>query len=190
LKYSREEAEAILALVPQGEKVLRAFRRDANRDLALSGELGKYRYLHFATHGNNRPEQPALSGIVLSQLDRQGRRRVGDLRLQDIKRLDLRAELVVLSACKTAIGAEIQGEGFVALPQGFMQAGAARVVVSLWDVKDESTAHLMGRFYKALLVEKQSPSQALRTAQLWMLHETKWKSPHFWAPFEIQGEWR
>jgi CHAT domain-containing protein len=190
LKHSLEEAEEILDLVPKQEKTLGVFGYEANLDLALSGVLGDFRYVHFATHGYNHPEQPALSGIVLSLVDRLGRRRPGDLRLQDIKRLDLPAELVVLSACQTAIGLQVQGEGFVALPQGFMQAGAARVVVSLWNVRDQSTARLMERFYRALLIEKQSPSQALRTAQLWMLREPKWKSPYFWAAFELQGEWR
>ena len=190
LPHSRTEAEEILALVPEGEKTLAALGNDANRELALSGELGNFKYIHFASHGENHPEQPELSGIVLSQFDSQGRPLQGELRLQDIKNLQLPVELVVLSACKTAIGSEIQGEGFVALPQGFMQAGAARVVVSLWNVKDESTAELMKHFYQALLAEGQSPSEALRTAQLWMLRDKKWHEPYYWAGFEIQGEWR
>ena len=190
LPYSEKEAEEILALVPEGDASLMAVGHEANRELVMSGELGNYKYIHFATHGQNHPERPALSGIVLSQLDAEGRPLQGEVRLQDIKDLDLPAELVVLSGCKTALGREMHGEGFVALPQGFMYAGAARVVVSLWNVNDQSTSKLMTRFYQALLVEGQSPPQALRTAQLWMFNHTKWRSPYYWAGFEIQGEWR
>lgn len=190
LRYSRTEAEEILALVPPGEKTLEALGTDADLELALSGELGNYRYIHIAAHGVNNPDWPELSGIVLSEKDSQGRPRLGELRLQDIKNLHLPADLVVLSACKTAIGSEIHGEGFVALPQAFMQAGAARVVVSLWNVKDESTAVLMKHFYEALLAEGQPPSEALRTAQLRMLRDERWSAPYYWASFQIQGEWR
>ena len=190
LPHSRSEAEEIAALAPPGEKTLLALGHDASRKLAVSGELGEYKYVHFATHGENHPERPEDSNVVLSQEDPQGRPLQGELRLRDIKNLDLPVELVVLSACKTAIGSEIQGEGFVALPQGFMQAGAARVVVSLWNVRDDSTAALMKRLYEALLEKGQAPSAALRTAQLWMLRETEWRSPYYWAGFELQGEWR
>jgi CHAT domain-containing protein len=120
LPHSREEAEAILSLVPPGRRSLRALGFEATRDLAMAGELGNYQMLHFATHAMNHPEYPELSSIVLSQVDREGRLRDGKLRLQDIQSLDLPADLVVLSACKTALGKDIRGEGFMGLTQGFM----------------------------------------------------------------------
>jgi CHAT domain-containing protein len=189
LKYSLEEAKAIIGLAPHSSQS--ALGCQANRDYVLSGKLGDSLYIHFAVHGENHPTQPALSGLALSPRDCEGRQ-LGDgiLRLQDIKDLKLQADLVVLSACKTALGNEIVGEGFEGLTEGFMYAGAARVVVSLWNVDDQSTAELMAHFYKGIFSEKLSPAQALRQAQLWMMKQERWKSPYFWAGFEIQGEWR
>jgi CHAT domain-containing protein len=87
------------------------------------------------------------------------------------------------------LGKEIRGEGLVGLTRAFMHAGAARVLVSLWDVNDEATAELMTRFYRQLLgPEKLSPAGALRAAQLSMARDPRWSSPYFWAGFSLQGE--
>jgi CHAT domain-containing protein len=190
LPHSRTEAEKILAIVPAGETSLGLFGPDATREFAMGGKLSGFRVLHFATHAWNHPQYPELSGIVLTQKGRGGRKIEGFLRLQDIQNLVLPADLVVLSACETARGKEILGEGFLGLTQGFMYAGVATVIVSLWKVNDESTAALMERFYRALLIEKRSPGEALRTAQSWMARHERWHSPYYWAGFEVQGEWR
>jgi CHAT domain-containing protein len=71
--------------------------------------------------------------------------------MHDVYNLDLGTELVVLSACRTALGKEVRGGGLVGLVRGFMYAGAPRVVASLWDVRDEATAELMKRFYRKLV---------------------------------------
>ena len=99
-------------------------------------------------------------------------------------------ELAVLSACQTALGKEIRGEGLWGLTRGFLYAGAARVMVSLWRVHDRSTAELMAGFYRGLLAEGLSPAAALRAAQRAMRRETSWAAPYYWAGFVIQGEWR
>jgi CHAT domain-containing protein len=190
LPHSREEAEAILALVPPGRRSFRALGFEATRDLAMAGQLGNYQMLHFATHAMNHPEYPELSSIILSQVNREDRLRDGKLRLQDIQALDLPADLVVLSACKTALGKDIRGEGFMGLTQGFMYAGAARVVVSLWNVNDESTPAFMERFYRSILVDHKPPSEALAITQRWMSERSPWRSPYYWAGFQIHGEWR
>ena len=78
----------------------------------------------------------------------------------------------------------------VGLTRGFMYAGAARVMASLWRVEDEATAELMKRFYDALIVQRQRPAAALRTAQIWMQKQKRWESPHYWAGFTLQGEWK
>jgi CHAT domain-containing protein len=85
---------------------------------------------------------------------------------------------------------QMKGEGLVSLTRGFMYAGAARVVVSLWSVNDQATAELMERFYRKMLKEGQRPAAALRAAQLEMWKEKQWSSPYFWAAFTMQGEWR
>jgi CHAT domain-containing protein len=109
--------------------------------------------------------------------------------LFDIYNLRLSADLVVLSSCRSALGKEVRGEGLLGLPRGFLYAGAARVLVSLWDAQDESTAELMKRFYFHLLATGRSPAAALRAAQLSMLAEPRYV-PYHWAGFELQGDWR
>jgi CHAT domain-containing protein len=97
----------------------------------------------------------------------------GFLRLGDIFNLKLAANLVVLSACQTGLGQNIQGEGMVGLTRGFMYAGAQRVAISLWNVDDEVTSVLMQKFYQKMLQEKLAPAAALRAAQLEMMSQDK-----------------
>jgi len=189
LPWTRREAEAILAQAA-GRPVLSALDFDADRETATSPELRKYRIVHFATHGVLDSRRPALSGLVLSLVDREGKPRDGFLRLQDVYGLDLDADLVVLSGCETALGREMRGEGLTGLTRGFFYAGTSRVVASLWRVEDRATAELMTRFYHALLAEGQRPAEALRTAQLSMWKEKRWRDPYFWAAFTIQGDWQ
>lgn len=190
LLFSRREANAIMELVPKGAG-LKALDYAANRETATSPNLSQFRIVHFASHGLLNSRHPELSGLVLSLVDSLGKERDGFLRLHDIYNLDLNADLVVLSACETALGREIRGEGLISLVRGFMYAGAPRVIASLWQVNDESTAELMQRFYRKLLgKEKLRPAAALRAAQLEMRQSSRWQSPYYWAAFVLQGEWR
>jgi CHAT domain-containing protein/Tfp pilus assembly protein PilF len=189
LPYTRLEAERILAVAPSASN-LRALDFKASLATALGGELRKYRYIHFATHGYIDSEKPALSAVVLSLVDERGEPRDGLLKTQEIYNLDLPAELVVLSACQTGLGKEIKGEGLVGLTRGFMYAGAARIVVSLWNVSDKGTADLMSRLYRGMLRDGLRPTAALRAAQLELLRQKQWQSPYYWAAFVQQGEWR
>jgi CHAT domain-containing protein len=163
---------------------------EANRSMVMSEYLSQYRIVHFATHGLLNSQHPELSGIVLSLIDRQGRPQNGFLLLHEIYNLKLPADLVVLSACQTGLGKEISGEGFVGLTRGFMYAGAARLVASLWKVDDAATAELMRRFYHSMLVKRLTPAAALRDAQVEMQKQPRYRSPYYWAAFVIQGEWR
>src|SRR6185436_13167944 len=94
----------------------------ASRQTVLSGELRSYRVLHFATHGLIDSRNPELSGLVLSQVDSASRPVEGFLRLPDVYDLDLGADLVVLSGCRTALGKEIRGEGLMGMTRGFLYA--------------------------------------------------------------------
>jgi len=188
LTFTRQEADQILAVAPRMRN-LKATDFRANRSLATGPELSKYRYVHFATHGYLDSERPNLSAIVLSLVDREGQPQDGFLRAHEIFNLTLPAELVVLSACQTGLGKQIKGEGLVGLTQGFMYAGARRVVVSLWNVNDKATADLMQRFYRGMLREGQTPSASLRKAQAEMWQQKQWQSPYYWAAFVLQGEW-
>ncbi len=189
LPYTRQEAEQILAFVPLADS-FKAIDFAANRTAAMNPTLSQYRYLHFATHGLIDSERPGLSALVLSLVDEQGNPQDGFLRANEIYNLKLPAELVVLSACQTGLGKEIRGEGLVGLTRGFMYAGAARVVVSLWSVNDQATAELMTKFYQKMLKQGERPAAALRSAQVEMWKQKQWSVPYYWAAFTLQGEWR
>jgi CHAT domain-containing protein/Tfp pilus assembly protein PilF len=189
LVSSGREARTIAELVSPGQIFL-ATGFEASRAKATSPDLAKYRNVHFATHGVIDSRRPELSKLVLSLYDESGKPQNGFLLLNDIYDLHLNADLVVLSACQTALGQEIRGEGLIGLTRGFMDAGAARVLASLWSVEDRATADLMGSFYQAMLREKLSPSAALRRAQIKIASSPGRQSPYFWAGFSLQGEWR
>jgi CHAT domain-containing protein len=188
LAATRQEAKAIVAAAPHG-MTLQAIGFDASRAMAMSPDLARYRIVHFATHGVVDNQNPGLSGIALSMYDARGQPQDGFLRLHDIYGLELPAELVVLSACDTALGKQLRGEGLVGMVRGFMHAGAQRVVASLWKVDDEATGELMARFYLEMFSEERSPAAALRQAQLALWRQHRWRSPFYWAAFVLQGEW-
>ena len=185
---SGREANEIAALAPRGTS-LKAVGFAASRDRVFSPEIATYRILHIATHGIINNERPELSGIVLSLFDADGKAQNGFVRLRDIYNLKLPADLVVLSACSTALGKDVKGEGLVGLTRGFMHAGAGGVVASLWKVDDEATAELMKHFYTALFQKGLPPAAALRDAQLELAKYPRWQSPYYWAGFVIQGQY-
>ncbi|HSE16265.1 MAG TPA: CHAT domain-containing tetratricopeptide repeat protein [Pyrinomonadaceae bacterium] len=189
LAYSRKEAEAIVAVAAPGSS-LSALDFDASRTKALSEELKQFKIVHLATHGIFDSENPELSGLVFSLVDKDGKPARGFLRLGDIYNLNLPADLVVLSACQTAIGPEAKSEGLTGLTRGFMYAGAARVIASLWKVDDAATAELMKRFYIYMLHKKMPAAEALRRAQLDISTlKEEWRPSFYWAGFILQGEW-
>jgi CHAT domain-containing protein len=189
LPFSRREANAILAFAARDETYA-ALDFEANRANATSPALLRYRIVHFAAHGWLDSTRPELSGLVLSLVNQKGQPQDGVLRLHDIYNLQLNADLVVLSACQTALGKDVKGEGLIGLTRGFMFAGAPRVAASLWKVDDVATAELMAQFYRFMLKEKLSPAASLRAAQLELLKQKRWHEPYFWAGFVLQGEWR
>ncbi len=97
---------------------------------------------------------------------------------------------MVLSACSTALGKDVKGEGLIGLTRGFMYAGVPQVIASLWKVDDEATAELMRLFYRNLLREKMAASKALHAAQMEMQEQERWRSPYYWAAFVLQGDWQ
>jgi CHAT domain-containing protein/tetratricopeptide (TPR) repeat protein len=188
LPQTLTEAKNILSLLPKQadqQELVSGF--DATLKAVKDPDLANYRSIHFATHGVLESDRPALSGVVLSLVDPQGNPQDGFLRLHEIFNLHLPADLVVLSACETALGQDKPGEGSLGLTRGFLYAGAARMVVSLWTVGDEATAALMTRFYQAMVNHKLPPTAALRQAQVEMM--PTYNSPYSWAGFIIQGEW-
>jgi len=133
---------------------------------------------HLAAHGLFRPEAPLLSSIKLA--DRW-------LAVQDIYDLDLNASLVTLSACETGLGHDAGGDDMVGLVRGFLYAGAASLIVSLWTVDDESMTRLVTGFY-ANWRAGISRAEALREAQMALLEE--YEHPYYWAPLNLIGNER
>lgn len=187
LQYSRDEANAIVSTARRGS-FMKATDFDASRANFMSQDLKQFRIVHLATHGILNARHPELSGLVFSLVDKRGKPDDGFLRVGDVYNLNLPIDMVVLSACRTGIGKRVKGEGLIGLTRGFMHAGAARVVASLWKVDDEATAELMKRFYANMLQRKMPAAAALRQAQLELM-ET-WRSPYHWAGFVLQGEWK
>jgi CHAT domain-containing protein len=166
LPSTAKEAKAIIDLVPDPKLRMVKTGMEATLDAALNKDLRRFKYVHFATHTRLIDDHPELSSLMLSLVDERGNHRNGSLRLHDIYNLRLSADLVVLSACETAIGKQIKGEGLMSMVRGFMYSGTPRVLASLWKVDDDGTAELMTEFYSQLLKFNSTPSKALQQAQI------------------------
>jgi CHAT domain-containing protein len=193
LKASRKEAEALAAKVPK-DQFFQALDFNASRATAMSEELSQYRIVHFTAHGSINSRHPELSGLIFSLVNEKGEPQDGFLRMPEIYHLKLPADLVTLSACQTALGRDVRGEGLIGMTRGFMHAGAARVLASLWAVNDEETASLMTAFYTHLLGKdgqmRMTPAAALRQAQIEMWRRERRSEPFYWAGFVLQGEYK
>jgi len=189
LAHAAEEASAIVAVAPRGSAML-AQGFEATRETAMSALTGEYRIVHFAAHGFVNKDHPELSGIVLSLVDRSGNRTNGFVPVRDIYNLNQSDNLVVLSACDTALGRDIKGEGLVGLTHAFLASGSKSVVASLWKVDDRATAELMKDFYQSMLRGGMTPAAALRSAKQKIRQQTAWSAPYFWAGFVLQGEYK
>ena len=191
LPASREEAKAIAAVFRSAPEasVHIALDFDANRAYVLAGGLSPFRLIHFATHGVVDARQPEMSGVILSLVDTHGRRVDGYLRMGDVYKLNLAADLVVLSSCDSALGKDLESEGIIGLPRAFLYAGARSVIASLWKVNDQATAKLMSALYTRV-GRGESPGAALRQAQLEMVNSDRWSKPYYWAAFLLQGDYR
>jgi CHAT domain-containing protein/Flp pilus assembly protein TadD len=190
LLYSRSEALGAWSQAPADSRML-AVDFDASKATLTGPALRDYRVIHISSHGYYNNDRPELSGLVLSTVRSDGSPVDGMIYLHDIFNLDLSADLVVLSACQSALlGREAPGEGLVGLVRGFFYAGATRLIVSLWSVDDESTSVLMGAFYRRLFsADHPSPAGALRASQLELRRSPRFGHPYYWAAFELQGDY-
>jgi CHAT domain-containing protein len=176
------EVKSIAALFDPARTRLRTFAL-ATKQTVLSEALDQFRFIHFATHGFVNAEDLDACSIVLR----------GDsepeqvLRTSDIAHLKLDADLVVLSACETALGEVKYGEGVLGLVRAFYCAGARAVCASMWKVDDAATAFLMARFYENIVKNGLSTAAALQSAQLSLIDSRNWSSPKFWAAFVLSG---
>jgi CHAT domain-containing protein len=136
-------------------------------------------------HGIINERLPQFSGLLMSQINDSGEDNL--LQTEEIYNLNLSADLVVLSACHTALGKNYRGEGVIGLTRAFLRAGSKSVVATLWQVEDVSTADLMIDFYSRLKA-KPNKSQALRETKRAMLKNGRFSHPHFWASFVLIGD--
>ncbi len=193
LRIGRTGSEvAAIARLAGPEEATERIGFAASRSAVLQAPLESFRILHFATHGLVDPARPTHSGLALARVTPEGARVPGDtfLRLGDLAGRRLRADLVVLSACDTALGRETRGEGPESLGRAFLAAGAANALVSLWRVDDSSTEELMVGFYRELLGRGLSAAAALRQSQLAVRSRPEWSDPYYWGAFVLQGDWR
>ena len=148
-------------------------------------DLSKYKYLHLATHAFASDSATQRSGIVFQQSSNDNEDNI--LYADEIYTLELKNELVVLSACETGTGEIMQGEGIIGLSRAFQYAGVENLLVSLWKVDDRSTARLMINFYKQILDGK-SYNWALRLAKRDLINHPIYAHPRYWAPFIFLGQ--
>ncbi len=143
--------------------------------------------LHFATHALVADSQPMYSSIVMSASDGGGHED-GLLEARELLGLDVRADLVVLSACSTARGDIRSGEGLIGLAWAFLIAGSPTTIGSQWKVASQSTAELMIEFHRALTSERRlGNAEALRSAQLRLMQKGAYRHPFYWSPFIVIG---
>jgi CHAT domain-containing protein/tetratricopeptide (TPR) repeat protein len=169
----RDEIRALAPLFPQSMALL-----DERATLeAVKQSAPMADVLHLACHGQFRPDNPLFSSLKLGD---------GWLTVRDAYNLDLRCELVTLSACETGVSAVAPGDELIGLARGFFSNGVPSLLLSLWTVDDEATATLMTSFYTRLRAGAR-PAAALRDAQLQLLREQA--HPFFWSPFVLVGRW-
>lgn len=157
---------------------------EANRNQLLGNALADFRFLHFATHART---SEAPRGLVLSRYDAAGRPIADTLGFRELSKLSLNAELAVTTACSSALGEVVPGEGLLGVSQGFLSAGIPRLLLTLWPVHGQKTRALVQNFYQLLLAGK-APPEALRQAQMQLREEGG--SPRDWAAFALHGDWR
>lgn len=182
LPASGREVAAIAELYP---KATLSFVGDEAAEAALTRNpaVATAKRLHFATHAQIDELRPEHSALVLAERTGED----GLLQVREIFNLKLSADLAVLSACETALGKEITGEGLMGLSRAFFYAGVPSLVVSLWNVVDGPTPALMVDFYKNL-DRSQNKAKALQASKLSMIDLGTYSHPSFWAPFILLGE--
>ena len=191
--------------LPEAERQVNALRQiygapktrvyigaDAREERAKA-EAGSYRILHFATHGILNDSSPMYSQLLLARAEGDSKED-GMLEAWEIMKLNLNADLVVLSACETARGRVGAGEGMIGLSWAFFVAGSPTSILSQWKVDSASTTELMVEFHRQLKAQMANPgdsfsaARALREAELKLLRSEKYRHPFYWAGFVVTGK--
>jgi CHAT domain-containing protein len=182
LPHAAQEARIIASLYGGANAVYVA--KDATES-TFRAQAADYKIIHLGTHAIVDDKAPLYSAIVLRASSEED----GDdglLEAREIADLSLRANLVVLSACDTAQGAVVTGEGVIGLSWAFLAAGTPTIVVSQWSVSSEPTASLMVDFHRRVR-KGESFAQALRHAELALCNNPRYDDPRYWSPFIVLG---
>jgi CHAT domain-containing protein len=178
LAAAKSEIEGIQNLFPRLEPVTRT-GAEATPGAFLESMPGRFSMIHFAAHAEANSQSPLESAIILSKNNSDRFK----LYARDITGLKLSADLVTISACRSAGARTYGGEGLVGFAWAFLQAGAQSVIAGLWDVGDKSSSQLMAKLYQGL-ASGMKPAAALRQAKLAMLHSGPYRKPFYWAPYQ------
>jgi CHAT domain-containing protein len=170
--FIRDEVEALGSILPEA----RVFLDSAATEEVLRTHGRSSRIVHIATHGYFRQDNPMFSSIRLGG---------SYLSLYDLYGLQLPAELVVLSGCATGLNVVTPGDELIGLVRGLLQAGAQSLVLSLWDVHDQSTREFMISLYTHLQHGLSKPA-ALQAAMIGL--RKRYSHPYYWAPFVLIGK--
>jgi CHAT domain-containing protein len=131
-------------------------------------------------HAYFNPQESLKSGLLLSD---------GMLTVKDILSMNIKASMLVLSACQTGLNKQKPGDELIGLTRAFLYSGTKSIMVSLWSVSADSTLKLMESFYKKIKNEKMSKAEALQKAQIEMMQDARYAHPYYWAPFLLIGDW-
>ncbi len=179
LSYAAAEMTAVAAPF-DARRVVRLEGEQASPNRYEDAHPDRFTFVHFAAHATANVESPLDSAIILS-----GGGSGYKLYARDVADERLQAELVTVSACRSAGERAYAGEGLIGFAWAFLRAGAKRVVAGLWDVDDRSTAALMEGLY-AGLARGEPPGRALRRAKLDLIRQGGTQAkPYYWAPFEL-----
>jgi CHAT domain-containing protein len=184
LPGTKIEAETVRSAFPDSV----VYTGNKVQESVVKAEAGKFRYLHFATHGFLNDASPMLSTIVMAAPSK-GSKEDGFLTAREIAEMRLNADMTVLSACNTGRGRARTGEGVVGLTWALFVAGCPTQIVSQWSVHDTATAQLMSRFYRNLQAG-QGKADSLRQAALSLRKQKAFAHPYYWSPFVLVGGWR
>ena len=180
LKFAQNEVQAL-----HDQLQVKSFVGAQSSEANFKKLANKYRFLHLAMHAYIDEETPAYSGLIFSE--NTSSEEDETLFAYEIANMHIPAELTVLSACNTGTGMLVKGEGPLSLARSFREAGSVNILMSLWQVDDESTSEIMGDFY-AGLKNGLGKAEALQQAKLQHLNKYRKTFPHYWGAFILMGD--
>jgi CHAT domain-containing protein len=184
LPFSEVELEPVERLLPPARReVIRGF--GATKAALFQERTSRFPIVLLSTHGIADDRQPELSSIVLTMIDREGHSMDGLVHLYELYALRLRS-LVILSACETASGKQVRGEGLIGMARGFLETGASGLLAAPGRVDAEASAWLVRAFLEQMLQPATTtPPRALLNARRILASSKRWGDPYYWGSFVL-----